>query len=143
MRLSFLKIAVLLAVAAPAAQAQTQPPVAPSALQPQRQGDIAFVSGGVGAANREAMKAVRDRYNLRLLFAAHSGAYIANVGVTLVNARGRAVLDTVADGPLFYARVPPGRYRVTVSSQGRTIARTVTISARGAVDEDFHWPEAD
>lgn len=110
-----------------------------SALQAQQQGNIAFVSGGAGDEDRTALKQVESQYNVRLLFAARDGAFLANIGVTLADARGATVLDTISDGPIFYAHVPPGRYRLTVSNQGQTQTRDVTVSAGGAVHQDFYW----
>jgi hypothetical protein len=118
-------------------QAQQQPP-GPPALQAQQQGNITFVSGGAGDEDRSALKQVENQYNLRLLFAARNGDYLANVAVTLADGRGNAVLDTIADGPIFYAHVPPGRYRLTVSNEGQSQSRDVTIG-NGAVRQDFYW----
>ena len=111
------------------------------ALETQQQGNITFVSGGAGDEDRDALKQVESQYNLRLLFAARNGEYLANIAVTLSDARGSAVLDTISDGPIFYARVPPGRYRLTVSNQGQSQSRDISIG-RGAVRQDFYWATA-
>jgi len=121
-------------------QAPQQPP-SPPALQAQQQGNITFVSGGAGDEDRDALKQVESQYNLRLLFAARNGNYLANIAVSLSDARGNAVLDTIADGPIFYARVPPGRYRLTVSNQGQAQSRDISIG-NGAVRQDFYWASA-
>jgi hypothetical protein len=125
----------------PAQSRLQQPPPEPLALQPQQQGNITFVSGGAGDEDRDALRQVENQYNLRLLFAARNGDYLANVAVTLSDARGGAVLDTIAEGPIFYARVPPGRYRLTVSEQGQSQSRNISIG-NGAVRQDFHWASA-
>jgi hypothetical protein len=127
--------------AIPRMQNQAAQSLAP-ALQAQQQGDITFVSGGAGDDDRDALKQVENQYNLRLLFAARSGEYLANVAVTLADARGNTVLDTIADGPIFYAHVPPGRYRLSVSNQGQSQTHAVTIGANGAVEQDFYWASA-
>lgn len=119
---------------------QQQPPI-PPALQAQQQGDITFVSGGASDDDRDALKQVEGQYNLRLMFAARSGDFLANIAVTLSDARGRAVLDTISDGPIFYARVPPGRYRLTVSNQGQSQSRDISVG-NGAVRADFYWASA-
>ncbi|HEX3971632.1 MAG TPA: hypothetical protein VHX19_09915, partial [Stellaceae bacterium] len=121
-------------------QAQQQAPSTP-ALQAQQQGNITFVSGGAGDEDRDALHQVENQYNLRLMFAARNGDFLANIGVTLSDARGKAVLDTVAEGPIFYAHVPPGRYRVTVSNQGHAQSRDITIG-NGPVRQDFYWAAA-
>lgn len=121
-------------------QVERQPPALP-ALQTQQQGNVTFISGGAGDEDRDALKQVENQYNLRLLFAARNGDYLAGVAVTLSDMRGNAVLDTIADGPLFYARVPPGRYRLTVSNQGQSQSRDISIG-NGAVRQDFYWATA-
>ena len=121
-------------------RAQQEPPE-PLALRPQQQGNVTFVSGGAGDEDRDALRQVENQYNLRLLFAARNGDYLANVAVTLSDARGGAVLDTIAEGPIFYARVPPGRYRLTVSEQGQSQSRDISIG-NGAVRQDFYWASA-
>jgi hypothetical protein len=121
-------------------QAQQQAPSTP-ALQTQQQGNITFVSGGASSDDRDALKQIENQYNLRLMFAARNGDYLANIAVTLSDARGNAVLDTIAEGPIFYAHVPPGRYRLTVSNQGQSQNRDLTIS-KGATRQDFYWASA-
>jgi hypothetical protein len=111
------------------------------ALQAQQQGNITFVSGGAGDEDRSALKQVESQYNMHLLFAAKNGNYLANVAVTLSDARGNAVLDTIAEGPIFYAHVPPGRYRLTVSNQGQSQSRDINIG-NGGMRQDFYWASA-
>jgi hypothetical protein len=124
----------------PRYQTQQQEPSTP-ALQAQQQGNITFVSGGAGDEDRDALHQVENQYNLRLMFAARNGDFLANIGVTMSDARGNTVLDTIAEGPIFYAHVPPGRYRVTVSNQGQAQSRDISIG-NGAVRQDFYWAAA-
>lgn len=126
-------------VVPPVQQTQTQ---SPPALQAQQQGNITFVSGGAGDEDRDALKQVESQYNLRLLFAARNGDFLANVGVTLADAKGHTLLDTIADGPIFYAHVPPGRYRLTVSNEGQSQTRNISIGPSGVVSQDFYWAAA-
>ena len=113
----------------------------PPALEPQRQGEITFVSGGTGDEDRAAMRQAARDYNLRLQFAIQgTGEYLADVGVTLADASGRTVLDTISDGPLFFARVPPGRYKLTVIESGKSQSRNIAVAAEGALAQSFYWP---
>ncbi|HUN53196.1 MAG TPA: hypothetical protein VMU42_18865 [Candidatus Sulfotelmatobacter sp.] len=109
--------------------------------QAQRQGDITFVTGGVGDEGRSEMQQVAPRYNLRLLFAQQgTGAYLADVTVNLDNARGQPVLAAKSDGPLFYADVPPGRYKLVVAYAGRSQTRPIDVGHAGAIARSFYWP---
>ncbi|MBI3145388.1 MAG: carboxypeptidase regulatory-like domain-containing protein [Pseudogulbenkiania sp.] len=105
----------------------------------QTQGQVAFLSGGIGAEEAEAMKAVRQDYNLQLLFAGKgSGEYLAHVAVVVRNARGDAVLDTVADGPYLYARLPSGQYQVSASYNDQSQTRKVRLGRRSSALA-FYW----
>jgi hypothetical protein len=118
------------------------PPAIPSGPEPQHQGDVTFVSGGVGDEDRSAMRAMAHDYNLHLQFAiAGSGEYLAGVNVTVTDEKGKTLLDTIADGPLFLAKLPPGRYKIAVAQGGgRSQSRTVVISAGAPVAQAFYWP---
>jgi hypothetical protein len=124
------------------------PPPLPSraaapALIPQRQGAVNFVSGGTSEDDRATLQNMEGDYNMRFMFAVQpSGEYLADINVTLVDSRGGTVLDTVSAGPLLYARVPPGRYRVTVDSDGRSQTRTLEVAANGVVSQAFYWRQA-
>jgi hypothetical protein len=106
-----------------------------------RTGNISFVSGGVGEDSRERLDALKD-FKLKLVFAASSGAYLSSVQVDIADAAGKLLLQTTADGPIFLADLPPGRYRVAASFAGKRIERRIAVaagkhSARQTLH--FHW----
>ncbi len=127
--------------AAPAQQAIVPPPpMAPPTLQSQRQGDVSYITGGAGDEDRQTLQSVKSQYNLRLQFAlTKSGQFIADVNVTLVDTKGRTVLDAISDGPYFFAHLAPGRYKLSVTNQGQTQSRDVNVSASGGQAMDFYW----
>ncbi|MEQ1485672.1 carboxypeptidase regulatory-like domain-containing protein [Methyloglobulus sp.] len=84
--------------------------IAESLVKPQTQGDVTFVSGGVGGDERSAMQAIRTDYNLSLLFSVQgSGEYLSDVKVSITDSKGNTFLETVADGPMLLASLKPGR----------------------------------
>ncbi|ATG90119.1 hypothetical protein [Methylomonas koyamae] len=112
-----------------------------SLLQPQVQGDINFVSGGVGGDERDAMHAMRDEYNLNLLFSvAGSGEYLSDIKVCIKDAGGHNVLETVADGPMFYAKLKPGHYTVSADRDGKTLDKTFNVGGNRRTALSFAWP---
>lgn len=118
-------------------QAQVQPPAA------QQQNGVAYITGGIGADEQQAFQAARPDYNLQLTFATRaSGAYRADVAVTVTDAKGDVRLQLPQAGPLLYAKLPPGNYKVSVSAGGKTFTKPATIAASGARDLYFYW-EAD
>lgn len=142
--LSFALIGAGAAYAAePPQQAPSAAPSAIGAPQPQTQGGISFVVGGVGDNSQDAMRSLAHNYDLRLIFVQKpSGEYLADVGVTVENAHGKTLLDTNADGPLFYAQLPPGRYKVSATSNGRTLTHSIDVTADHPVRQAFYWPSA-
>ncbi len=118
----------------------TYPAVAQSLLQPQTQGDVTFVSGGVGDDSQQAMFAVKPDYNLHLLFAkAVAGNYFAMLPVRITDAAGTVVLNAISQGPFLYARLKPGEYTVMAAHHGVPMTKTAKVPETGAVDLNFYW----
>lgn len=117
-----------------AAPALAQPP------QVMEQGGARYASGGVGSESRDAMLEMRGQFNLHLTFAAKkSGDFLADVRVTVREAGGRELLEATSDGPLFYASLAPGSYRVSAAYAGATQTRSVKLSAKGRRELYFYW----
>jgi hypothetical protein len=109
-------------------------------LKVRSSGNISYISGGVGASEQQALEAAKADYNLRLLFAVTgSGEFLAGVPVTIADAAGQVVLQTVSDGPYLYARVPAGSYRVSAEHGGEVKTQAVTLPSGGAASQSFYW----
>lgn len=104
------------------------------------QNGISYVSGGIGEAQQQALKAMRKDYNLWLTFAIEkSGEYLADVKVRIQDAKGKKVLETVSPGPLFYAKLPQGKYRITAESHETPLSKSTSIGKTGAKELYFYW----
>ena len=110
-----------------------------SDLLPTTQNGIQFLSGGIGMEERSAMQAEGRAYNLKLSFSLKDGAYLADVRVA-IDSRKKPLVEADSDGPLFYAKLPPGKYRITASYQGRTQTRAVAIG-KHATNLYFRWAD--
>ena len=97
-----------------------------------------YITGGVGFEQREEMKAQRGQYNLLLTFADRDGELRAGVAVTVRDRAGNTVLEVPDAGPMVYAKLPPGTYRVTASTDGMERVRTATVG-RAPREIYFHW----
>src|SRR5215469_18628391 len=65
-------------------------PVALAQMTPQTQGNVTYISGGVGDEWQQQMESLRAQYNLHLLFAQRgTGAYFADLPVQITNANGQ------------------------------------------------------
>ena len=103
---------------------------------------IRYASGGIGAGERDELVLMLPDYNLKLVAAAQkSGAFLSDVRLAVLDARGAKVLETTLDGPWFVARFPPGRYTLELAHGGVTQKRAVTIPAQGRRVEYVYWAE--
>jgi hypothetical protein len=82
--------------------------------------DFAYMSGGVGIDERQAMEKLGKNYNLKLSFADRSGAYLDDVKLVIKNEKGTEVINTTTNGPWFYIELPPGKYSVEATFDGKT-----------------------
>ena len=124
----------LLALSAFAAQAQE--------LSMMKQGDVSFIAGGVGVGEREAMDAMKAQFNARLTFAVRkTGNFVANVHLTVTGAQGAEVLKTNVPGPLLYAQLAPGEYRVSATFNGITQSQPLKVRSQGHSELYFYWDD--
>ena len=100
---------------------------------------VPYVSGGVGAASQESLKAREKEFNLKLVFTLVEGNYLSDVSVAVKDGAGKSVLEATADGPFFMARLPAGAYTVTAIYDGVERTRKVKVGDRLRT-EYLRWP---
>lgn len=99
---------------------------------------IAYYSGGIGDSDPDTIVSLGKDYNVRLTFAIErSGGYVADVKVTIENTKSHeTVLDVISGGPLFFAKLPDGNYKITAQLDGAQQTKSITLRKglpRGAV----------
>ncbi len=99
---------------------------------------IQYMTGGVGIESRARMNMAADRYNLKVVVAAASGAYLADAMVTIKDAAGNIVFKAMTDGPWLMVKLPKGKYRVTAAIDNRKEGRSVSLSSY-LKTITFHW----
>lgn len=112
------------------------------AVQPQTANGVTYLCGGIGADEANYMKqtAARD-YDLMMTFAARNGNYLADVDVSISDARGNEVLQTTCDGPIMLVDLPrSGNYRVRADAGGQTLDRSVQVRDGRTDTMVFAWP---
>ena len=125
------------------AHALAPPPPSPAPAAPVSTATVPHISGGVGYDERAHLEAVKSQYNLRLLFAiSGAGSYLSGVKVLIQDARGQTALETVSNGPWFFAQLPPGAYTLTLDNQGQVQKRSVNILPQRATEENVYWTAA-
>ena len=128
-----LAFAIALALSAGNAWAQAGLP------QAYQQGDVIFISGGIGDNETEALEAVKNDYNLRITSADSTGHFRGNTRIIVSDASETVVLDTTSQGPLLYTNLPKGRYTVYGYSEGQSKTQKVTVVTGKASRVRFSW----
>ena len=110
-----------------------------AAPTPKQQNGITYINGGVGQEEQTAMQALRADYNLQLTFATkQSGAYRSDVQLDIMDTKGNTLVSAANTGPMFFAKLPPGTYRVSAAAEGKTFKRTVKIG-NAPKEMVLHW----
>lgn len=87
-----------------------------------------YVSGGVPHEDLLALHAQRDAFSLWVVTAAKkTGAFLADVRVTVRDERQRVVFDGALDGPWLFIDLPPGRYDVQAGRGPERLRRSSSI----------------
>lgn len=100
----------------------------------------AFLDGGVGRTEIESMQAEADKYSLWIITAARvTGAYLADVEVSISDETGAVVFKRRLEGPWLMIDLPLGRYEVSAAVGQETQKRTTTIHPRDHHQMVFHF----
>jgi len=103
---------------------------------------IAYISGGVGLDEREAIKAMGRNYSLKILLSVTSTELLTDVEVMIRDTKGAVVFKGVAEGPLMYANLHPGNYTVSASMAGTTLVKGVQLQPNRQAGIHFVWKGA-
>jgi len=107
----------------------------------QQQGDVSFVSGGVGLDESHALRAAAHSWPLALQFTGPGSDYLADVHVSVSDSHGTSVLQSDAQGPYMLLRLHPGRYTVHARYKDQDQSKSVEIAGGGHTAASFHWNE--
>ncbi len=102
--------------------------------------DYVVFNGGVTSQAR----AEAPRTGTRLEFFATSGAYLADVQVTVSDSDGDELVDTVTNGPWLILDLPAGTYNVSAEVEGHE-PQSLRIEVSGDSDSQsfgFSFPES-
>lgn len=103
-------------------------------------GKVSYVSGGIGEDSRERLQSFAKAFNLKLVLAQKAGAYLGDVQVLIAGKDGKPLLQAVAEGPIFMAKLPPGSYDVTTTADGQSQRQKVAVGSGGLSTLTFRWP---
>jgi hypothetical protein len=96
------------------------------------------LSSGVSQEDR----APRPDYPLKFVFAMASGAYLADIAVTIKDLDGKEVLRTQSTGPWLYLDLPAGQYVVVAERMtGEKTSALFTVGGEGQRVVRLTWSE--
>jgi len=104
-------------------------------------GDVPYLNGGVGEEEVQFIKQTMKDYTLRFAFSRAGtprAEYVANVAVTITDAKGTNLFELAAAGPYLLLKLPPGRYSVTATYENQTVTRPV-VAGKGTTPINFVW----
>ena len=115
----------------------------PVALPKQEiQGNISYMSGGVGEDEAAALKRAAAGYPLELQFVQRAiprDEFLADVSVKIRDRSRTVVLDVVSQGPFLLARLPAGTYQIEADHDGVLKRQTVEIRTGKHERAVFVW----
>lgn len=99
-----------------------------------------YVNGGVGKEEEAQMRRMAKDWPLRMTFSERKdNEFVLGVNLVVTDARGAPVLALNGAGPMTYAMLPAGKYRISASFGGVTESREVTLDGKQGKDVNFHW----
>lgn len=112
----------------------------------ETQGNVSYISGGVGEDEAAAMKSAAAGYPLELQFvqkATPRDEFLADVKVRITDRARNVVLDAVASGPFLLAKLPAGTYQIEADHVGVVKRQTVDIRPGKHQRSVFVWAATD
>jgi hypothetical protein len=106
-------------------------------------GSVPTVTGGVGIEENQGLRPQQANFNLKFLFTLLEGDYIADVAVKVADTSGKVVLEQTADGPILMALLPAGSYVATLTYEGVTQTRKLTLRQKGLRTEQVRWKRSE
>lgn len=115
----------------------------PPVIQIHNDNGIAYVTGGIGDEEQQALSTMAPKFNLKLLFARRDLAYHADTILRISDQNGKEVLAAQNVGPYFLAKLPPGKYRVAAENAGenagKTLVQSASVSRGKQTSLSFYW----
>lgn len=110
----------------------------------RHQGDVGYLSGGVGEHEAGLFERAMRRHDVGIELLEHAGKkeeFTANALVRITNPGGQTVLDARAEGPFMLVDLPDGHYAVAATLNGQTLKKATLYVKRGELARaTFEFP---
>ena len=104
--------------------------------------NLSCMMGGVGLEESQSMREEAKKWPLAVEFSEHTDktdAWISGARLTIVNKNGKTIFDEPCNGPMFLAKLAPGKYQLIASYQGVSKKKTIDIQEGKSLKESFNW----
>jgi hypothetical protein len=108
-------------------------------LQPKQEGDVTYITGGIGDSEVDQLKSESVNYNFQMINSDPTGHYTADTNLVIQSKDGREMVRVDNAGPLFYAKLPPGEYTVDATNGAQHETKTVRVAASGHSEMHLIW----
>jgi len=99
-----------------------------------------YLNGGVGESSEQYMHKIAKDWPLRMIFSERKdNEFVADVKLLVTDTHGVPYLQLGDAGPMTYAMLPAGKYRITAQFRGKSETREVTLEGKTGRDVYFHW----
>lgn len=108
----------------------------------QSRSNLSCMMGGVGKDESQSMREEARKWPLAVEFSERLGksdAWISGARLTITNENGKIIFDEPCNGPMFLARLAPGKYLLTASYQGVSKKKTIEVREGKFLKESFNW----
>ena len=103
---------------------------------------IAYISGGVGDGESEAILAEAKQWSVLLELSQLEngrGVWIFGAKIKLVNKQQKVIFNAQADGPYMLINLNPGDYQILATYQGVEQKRALTVKADSSQKLNIFW----
>lgn len=102
----------------------------------QQQGEVQFITGGIGDEETAALEGARDSYNVHIMNSRSDGAFAGDIATSIYDRKGNQVLAVDA-GPLLYTSLPKGKYTVVAEYEGVQQKKPLSVTS-STKSKDIH-----
>ncbi len=113
--------------------------------KPITEGNVSYVSGGICIDGVDQMKRMAKDFPLEVVLVQKSAEYekenyIADVRITIKDAKDNVVLEVVTEGPFLLVDLPSGSYQMTADFRHNIKSRNIKIDKNKHQRIVFLWP---
>ena len=109
----------------------------------QYSGELAFISGGIGSDESDAMQENAKKWPLMLQFSQIDqrgwGSWVSGVRVKILNEQKQEIFTNECDGPFLLIALKPGQYVIEASYDGVVQQRKIYLTQDKPEKLSIYW----